>query len=140
MAVNSTSGAQSCKRPSLVSWQRRQRSNWHYIQNLSSAVRVSVSIYSIPISCPNRALSLILQPLLFWGKVIPTWSVSCRRLTPGPGYFEALCSSNVSTSNCVWNPYLGLQFDIVNRRRSKRPKLGGSSRQASSCATVARTS
>jgi hypothetical protein len=28
-------------------------------------------------------------------KVIPAWSVSCRRLTPGPGYFEALCSDNV---------------------------------------------
>ncbi|KAI9510792.1 FAD/NAD-P-binding domain-containing protein [Russula earlei] len=25
---------------------------------------------------------------------IPTWGVSCRRLTPGPGYFEALCSDN----------------------------------------------
>jgi hypothetical protein len=28
-------------------------------------------------------------------KVIPAWSVSCRRLTPGPGYLEALCSDNV---------------------------------------------
>ena len=28
--------------------------------------------------------------------VIPAWSVSCRRITPGLGYFEALCSVNVS--------------------------------------------
>jgi len=47
----------------------------------------------------NQAFSLILQPPPFLGKVIPTWSVSCRRLTPGPGYFEALCSNNVSISN-----------------------------------------
>ncbi|KAI0293370.1 FAD/NAD-binding domain-containing protein [Multifurca ochricompacta] len=27
---------------------------------------------------------------------IPAWSVSCRRLTPGPGYLEALCSNNTT--------------------------------------------
>lgn len=27
--------------------------------------------------------------------VIPEFSVACRRLTPGPGYLEALCEDNV---------------------------------------------
>ncbi|KAI0925458.1 hypothetical protein AcV7_005708 [Taiwanofungus camphoratus] len=27
--------------------------------------------------------------------LIPDWSVCCRRLTPGPGYLEALCEDNV---------------------------------------------
>ena len=30
--------------------------------------------------------------------VIPDFPVACRRLTPGPGYLEALCEDNVSTS------------------------------------------
>lgn len=29
--------------------------------------------------------------------VIPKFSVGCRRLTPGPGYLEALCEDNVRT-------------------------------------------
>ena len=28
--------------------------------------------------------------------VIPDFPVACRRLTPGPGYLEALCEDNVS--------------------------------------------
>lgn len=28
--------------------------------------------------------------------VIPDFGVACRRLTPGPGYLEALCEDNVS--------------------------------------------
>jgi hypothetical protein len=28
-------------------------------------------------------------------KVIPDFGVACRRLTPGPGYLEALCEDNV---------------------------------------------
>lgn len=27
--------------------------------------------------------------------VIPEFGVACRRLTPGPGYLEALCEDNV---------------------------------------------
>jgi cation diffusion facilitator CzcD-associated flavoprotein CzcO len=30
------------------------------------------------------------------GKLIPKWSVGCRRLTPGDGYLEALRKKNVS--------------------------------------------
>lgn len=30
--------------------------------------------------------------------VIPEFGVACRRLTPGPGYLEALCEDNVSIS------------------------------------------
>jgi len=29
--------------------------------------------------------------------VIPDFAVGCRRLTPGPGYLEALCEDNVCT-------------------------------------------
>ncbi|KAI0057669.1 FAD/NAD-P-binding domain-containing protein [Artomyces pyxidatus] len=29
-------------------------------------------------------------------KILPEWSVCCRRLTPGPGYLEALCSDNAT--------------------------------------------
>lgn len=29
-------------------------------------------------------------------KLIPTFPVACRRLTPGPGYLEALCEDNVN--------------------------------------------
>ena len=29
--------------------------------------------------------------------VIPDFAVTCRRLTPGPGYLEALCEDNAST-------------------------------------------
>ena len=29
-------------------------------------------------------------------EVIPDFPVACRRLTPGPGYLEALCEDNVS--------------------------------------------
>ena len=35
--------------------------------------------------------------------VIPSFSVSCRRLTPGPGYLEALVADNVG----LGRPYLG---------------------------------
>ena len=28
--------------------------------------------------------------------VIPDFPVSCRRITPGPGYLQALCADNVS--------------------------------------------
>ncbi|KAF8654707.1 hypothetical protein AX16_003458 [Volvariella volvacea WC 439] len=28
-------------------------------------------------------------------QLIPKWSVGCRRITPGPGYLEALCKENV---------------------------------------------
>ena len=29
--------------------------------------------------------------------MIPDFGVACRRLTPGPGYLEALCEDNVRT-------------------------------------------
>ena len=34
---------------------------------------------------------------LVYTKVIPDFGVACRRLTPGPGYLEALCEDNVSS-------------------------------------------
>ena len=30
--------------------------------------------------------------------VLPDFPVACRRLTPGPGYLEALCEDNVSSA------------------------------------------
>ena len=35
--------------------------------------------------------------------VIPAFPVSCRRLTPGPGYLEALCLDHVSRENLAYN-------------------------------------
>jgi hypothetical protein len=140
MAANSISGARRSKRPSLASSQRTRKSDWHRIQNLSSAVRVSSSAYLQVVFQP----SCLIDPAPFPPKkVIPAWSVSCRRLTPGPGYFEALCSDNVSISDLrPRDPFrLPIQSDTMGtRRRSKRPKLRKSCRQASSCATDARTS
>jgi hypothetical protein len=53
-------------------------------------------------------------------KVIPAWSVSCRRLTPGPGYFEALCSDNVcvSTTVSLQHPDLTLWADHARDDRN----------------------
>lgn len=31
-------------------------------------------------------------------RVVPSFPVACRRLTPGPGYLEALCEDNVRVS------------------------------------------
>ncbi|KAI0289695.1 hypothetical protein B0F90DRAFT_1792174, partial [Multifurca ochricompacta] len=28
-------------------------------------------------------------------KIVPQFAICCRRLTPGPGYLEALCTENV---------------------------------------------
>lgn len=39
--------------------------------------------------------SLLTRSILTAMAVIPNFSVSCRRLTPGPGYLEALCADNV---------------------------------------------
>ena len=34
--------------------------------------------------------------------VIPEFPVACRRLTPGPGYLEALCEDNVCRNPAVF--------------------------------------
>ena len=40
------------------------------------------------------------DPVSAFETVMPDFPVSCRRLTPGPGYLEALCADNVSV--CVF--------------------------------------
>ena len=32
-------------------------------------------------------------------KLIPSWEVGCRRITPGPGYLEAFTKSNCHLTN-----------------------------------------
>lgn len=46
-------------------------------------------------------------------KVLPAWSVFCRRLTPCDGYLEALCADNVSASCTVLDWHDSLRIDNV---------------------------
>ena len=45
--------------------------------------------------------------------MIPEFPVACRRLTPGPGYLEALCEDNVSA----------FEPSALGSRKSHRPSL-----------------
>ncbi|KIK70438.1 hypothetical protein GYMLUDRAFT_149970 [Collybiopsis luxurians FD-317 M1] len=50
--------------------------------------------------------------------LIPNFSVACRRLTPGPGYLEALCEDNARKSNLRW---MSVEFvpETIKRVTSK---------------------
>lgn len=48
-------------------------------------------------------------------KVVPSFPVGCRRLTPGPGYLEALCEDNVRIVGIAgrWSLLKSLQVSFV---------------------------
>lgn len=60
--------------------------------------------------------------------VIPDFAVACRRLTPGPGYLEALCQDNVRSVYEVRDN--ALSFIGVGRSSLSLRTLNGSPRLA----------